>query len=253
MKTVLKTVKDNFKATNKTLFIFSVLLFLYTTIRAFLLSITWDEAYSYLEFVRTGNLYSRDFNSMSANNHLLYTFLEIPFANLFGASEFVLRLPSLIAHIMFLFYSAKLVKHFNDKWLVLASFLVINLNPYLLDFFSLARGYGLSLGLMMASLYYLYLFQNIGKNKFSMLSLLLGALGVLANYVLLNYYLALFGMVMILLLYNSIKSGNTATQKRMFFLKDSVIPIVILSLLLLLILPITFKLKEAGALFFWWK
>jgi hypothetical protein len=226
-----------------------MLLFAYTCTRACQLSITWDEAYSYLEFVRSRIVYPDHYGDMSANNHLLYTWLEIHFTGWFGTNEWVLRLPSLIAHILFLVYAAKLVRQLNHKWLALAAFLVINLNPYLLDFFSLARGYGLSIGLMMVSIYYLYVFHKAFSNTFAGISVFFAALSVLANYVMLNYCLALMGVIVLLQVYHTYHS-TAARSKGLFFLRNLSVPLLIFLLLLALVLPIGLKLRAAGALFF---
>jgi hypothetical protein len=184
------------KYATKLLIFFGVLLFLYTATRACLLSITWDEAFSYLQFVRHHILIPVKYESMDANNHLLNTWLDIQLIKCFGVNEFVLRLPALFAHLLFLVFSYKFVKGFENKWIALASFLVINLNPYLLDFFSLSRGYGLSIGLMMSSVYYLYVFVTSGcKTKYAILSVIIGALATLANFVVLNYFLVSFGLI----------------------------------------------------------
>jgi hypothetical protein len=226
-----------------------VLLFAYTFTRACLLSITWDEAYSYLEFVRNGIVFPDQYGNMSANNHLLYTWLEIHLTNWLGTSEWVLRLPSLLAHLLFLVYSAKLVKQLDNRWLALSAFLIINLNPYLLDFFSLARGYGLSIGLMMVSIYYLYIFHKEFANKFAVISVFFAALSVLANYVMLNYCLAVLGVLVLLQAYHSFHSTDVKS-KLLFFLRNLSIPLLIFLLLLALVLPISLKLRAAGALFF---
>ena len=232
------------------LIILGVLIFSYTATRAYLLSITWDEAYSYLNFVRPGKLFPEKFDHMSANNHLLNTWLDIFFVKCFGVSEFVLRIPSLIAHLLFLFYSAKLVLQFQNRWMVVAAFLILNFNPYLLDFFSLARGYGLSWGLMMASIYYLYLFiSKEHRTVFAITSLVLSILATLANLVLLNYCLALYAVLSLLMFYPILKSKETSTKKIVLFLKNVSIPSILIVGFLGMITPYSLNLKDAGALF----
>jgi hypothetical protein len=226
-----------------------VLLFAYTFTRACILSITWDEAFSYLEFVRTGIVFPDKYGDMSANNHLLYTGLEIYLTHLLGTAEWVLRLPSLVAHILFLVYSVKLVKQLSNKWLSIAAFLFINLNPYLLDFFSLARGYGLSIGLMMTSIYYLYIFHKGFENKFAGLSVFFAGLSVLANYVMLNYCIALVSTLVLLQLYHTYHSTETKSRF-LFFIRNVSMPVILFLLLLAFVLPIGLKLRAAGALFF---
>lgn len=234
------------KTTKYILLLLSSILFVYTFAKACLLSITWDEAYSYLEYVRKGIFVQDQLDMMSANNHLLNTWLGILFVKCFGVQEWVLRLPSLLAHILFLVFSVKLLRHFHTQWLILASFIMLNLHPYLLDFFSLARGYGLSMGLMMTSIYYLYAFHRGFRNKDALLSLFTGALSVLANYVTLNYVMALFAVIVMLYSYRAMQEPS---QKAAFW--KNILPVVILfSVLLIGVLPMAFQLKEVGALFF---
>jgi len=243
------------KDIHKIIFGIASLLFAYTAYRAAVLSITWDESFSYLEFTRHEIFIPAKYEQMHANNHFLNTWMSIYFVKWFGVSEFVLRLPALIAHLLFLFFSYKLIRNFENKWLVLASFLIINLNPYILDFFSLSRGYALSLGLMMASLYYLYTyFSKEFKAKYAIYCSIAGALATLANFVLLNYFIVLFGIIVIVAGYNFLKhrpsrwagKGKSANQELAAIAGASVI--VFLSLWFLV--PIAMKLKEAKALFY---
>src|ERR1019366_4686768 len=125
----IKQIQNN-KSADKIIFFLALLIFSYTLIRAYQLSFTWDESFSYLQFVRNGILFPDKYEKMDANNHLLNTWLNIHLIKYFGVSEFVLRLPSLCSHLLFLFFSYKLVKDFQSIWLVVASFLIINLNPY---------------------------------------------------------------------------------------------------------------------------
>ena len=239
------------KQINRQLFILSSLLFSYTVIRAHLLSITWDEAFTYIEFVRNGKVLFDKYETMSANNHILNTWLVIIFTKLFGVTEFVLRIPSLIAQLFFLFYSAKLLKNIGNRWLVIAAFIVVNVNPYMLDFFCLSRGYGLSISMMMGSIYYFYLFHiKENKNRNAILSVLFAALAVLANFVLLNYFVVLIGLILLLFWYYSIRLNKQIKVRITFILKGITLPLIMAILLLWLVLPITIKLKEAGALFF---
>lgn len=216
-----------------------------------MLSITWDEAQTYTEFVRNGHVILTDYNTMSANNHILNTFLMVVFTKAFGVSEFVMRIPSLAAHFIFLLFSARLLKHLDNKWLIISAFIVVNINPYMLDFFSLARGYGLSLGLMMASVYYFYLFHIMEKKgRYAILSVLMACFAVIANFVLLNYCLVLFGILVLLNIYFFSKSTKTNIQKRIELLKGVGVPLVIMILMILFVTPVILKLKEANALFF---
>src|SRR5262249_56408034 len=141
-----------------TMFISSCLLFAYVAVRAFLVPITWDEAYNYLEFTRQGILLPLRFPPMAANNHYLNSWLTYLTTGLLGVSEISLRLPTLAAYILFLYYTARLCNELSSPLQRVSAFVVLNGNPYLLDFFSLSRGYGISYGLLAGSLWYLYRF-----------------------------------------------------------------------------------------------
>ena len=91
------------KITKFILLVLGSLLFCFTATKAYLLSVTWDEAYSYTEYVRRGITFPTKFESMSANNHLLLTWMDVVLVKIFGLSEIVLRLPALMAHLIFLF------------------------------------------------------------------------------------------------------------------------------------------------------
>jgi hypothetical protein len=223
------------------IFLLSLFLFSYIFIRACLLSITWDEAYSYLEFVRNGIIFPEKYENMSANNHLLNTLLNIGLTRCFGLSELVLRLPSLFAHGLFLYFSYRLVKGFENKWLAVCSFIILNFNPYLLDFFSLSRGYGLSIGLMMSSIYFLYQFIHTEKNRYAAATVMTAGLAAFANFVLLNYLLVVSGLLLLLML----KDRNARK-----FIRSAALPVLVVLLWLALLVPIALKLKEAGALFY---
>ena len=131
----------------------------------------------------------------SANNHLLNTFMMHRCMHWFGKSELSLRLPNLLAHLGYLACSMLLLKRFRSTVLLAAGFVMLNLNPFMLDFFFLARGYGLALAFMMASLYLLTRAHEEKPQKdfpkFLHLSVLAGALAVLANFSFLNYFLPL--------------------------------------------------------------
>lgn len=169
-----------------------ILLLSYSTIRVFKIPITVDEGTTYLVYVQ-GSI--RDVflnNPVNTNNHFLNTFL-IKFSTLIlGDSEFSVRLPSLLGHLMYIVFSFKLLKAISDKTIIIiCGIVLLHLNPYFYDFFGLARGYSLSWGLMMGSMYYLYRYILEGKNKFIGWSFVLAGLSVYSILIALNYFLAL--------------------------------------------------------------
>ncbi|HMG13902.1 MAG TPA: hypothetical protein VK590_00575, partial [Saprospiraceae bacterium] len=114
---------------------------------------------------------------------------------LFGTSEISLRLPNLILLLVFMIYSFLLFRKTNQL-LALAIFILLCTNNTLIDLFGLARGYGLSCGFMLMSLY--HFIQSFYEHKIKNIILfhLGGLLAVLSNFTLLDFYVAL------LLIYN---------------------------------------------------
>ncbi|MFL5764801.1 MAG: ArnT family glycosyltransferase [Bacteroidia bacterium] len=229
------------KKTNVTLFVLALFLLTYTALRAVLLSFTWDEAYSFLEFVRNGVIIPEKFEQMSANNHLLNTALDVLLFKCFGNSEIVLRIPALIAHLLFLYFTYRLVRNFSPPLLAIASFVILNFNPYLLDFFSLSRGYALSIALMTGSVFFLDQYIHSKEEKHVKWIILFSALATLANFVLLNFMVVMLGLTLLLLM----RGKNTRE-----FIRAAAVPFAIAAISLCFLVPVILKLKEAGALFY---
>ncbi|MFN5795831.1 MAG: hypothetical protein ACK455_13590, partial [Bacteroidota bacterium] len=90
------------------LIIFSVffgLLWLYNIVKAYSVAFYWDEIYTYLHYVKKGNLIPHQLDKMDANNHPLNTFLIYLCVKLFGHHLFVLRLPNIIAYLFYAFFA----------------------------------------------------------------------------------------------------------------------------------------------------
>jgi hypothetical protein len=164
--------------------------------RASVASLTIDEAATYLNYLDAHPMAMFSFNS--ANNHLINTLLAKSFGVLAGTSEFVLRLPNLLAYAAYFLFSFLILHRvIKNKLLVIPGCLLLSLNPYVLDFFSLCRGYGLSLAFMMAALFFFFAFldspldDSSGRARRLRFSLAAAILAVLCNFSLLNVYLSL--------------------------------------------------------------
>jgi len=132
------------------------------------------------------------------NNHILNTLLIKFFSSLFGYHPFVVRLPNVLAFVLYFTFCVHFIKGFlTEPFIRIAALLLLTANPYFIDFFSLARGYALSVSLQMASLY--FFLSNFKEFSFRQLyySLGLGILAVYANFTLLNYFLPLALLTMV--------------------------------------------------------
>lgn len=221
----------------------SIGLLAYSVTRAFTLSMTPDEI-STLIFAKGFIVYPDTYHNMSANHHWLNSWLMFLSRSVFGENEFAFRLPNLLAHAAYLFFTARLALSLRKGFFSVGAFLLLNAHPYLLDFFSLARGYGLSFAGLSAALYFLYRFTESRKTGFLAGSLLGGTCAALANFTLLNVFLPLCGV----LLFLAWQPAFSDKLKRGAALVQSGVLLLFAGGLLALVLPHLFNLHEAGAL-----
>jgi len=187
----------------------SAFFLLFAVSRAIRVPLTYDEAASYIRYIDSSapsvfdtNLLSI-FNFEVATNHFLNTALTKLCYFAGGRSEFVLRLPNLCGYILYLGFAALILKRLSNPFMAIGGFLLLNLNPYLLDFFALSRGYGLSLGLLMGALFFLLgVVESPIKTRHPRdltYALVFANAAVMANFALLNVYLSVVVIVTIVL------------------------------------------------------
>jgi hypothetical protein len=115
-------------------------------------SIVLDEAYTYNRFL--SGSWADVYWVYKTNNHVLYSLLAKASIHLFGLSELAIRLPSVIAGC-FLIYGAFRVLELTVsrpvRWIAIVA---IGLHPLMLDFSVAARGYGLSIALLVWAMYF---------------------------------------------------------------------------------------------------
>jgi hypothetical protein len=240
------------KKYDRTVFRLSVLavsLFLvaFEVLRAARATFYFDEANTFLNYLSSNVLALFNFNS--ANNHFLNTVLAKLFSAVGGTSELILRLPNLLGFVIYLLFSYLLVDRFiKNKLVAVCGFLWLSLNPYVLEFFSLCRGYGLSLACLMAALFFFFSFldKTIKSEpegpRHLRYSLAAASLGVLANFNLLNVYLSLvvvaLGFFAVLnskgkLAALAVSPGQNHAQKKLFLLAVLAVSAVVFNLLVI--------------------
>ncbi len=167
----------------------------YIAIRAHTIGITYDEEWTLHFYVPDTMMHIINYDVPEANNHILNTLLVKGLLRI-SDTTFAARLPNVLAFVPYAFFGYKIASRWLSFAIGLAAFLLLLLNPFLLDFFGLARGYGLSLGFVMASLYCLLAYIAERKTAAGVWALALGALAVLANFSALHYWLAAFCAVL---------------------------------------------------------
>ncbi len=125
-----------------------VYLFVLVLVRAANLGITADEALNYSSFLRDslGKVFTTRYD---ANNHVLHTLLCWLSIHFLGLTEFSFRIPTLAGSILFFYAVFQLASIlFDRQFLHVIATVALAGNPYVLDFFTVARGYGLALAFL---------------------------------------------------------------------------------------------------------
>lgn len=165
----------------------SLLLLAGSVYRAATLAFGHDESVSFA--IITSNRFIR-----TANHHVLNSLLMRGSAALFGTGEFALRLPNVLAHALYLAVSIGIAMRFREPLLALLTFVLLNANVFLAEYFFSARGYGLAAAWQLLSLFLLlraWDSQEPARTRDLYLTLGAGSLSVLSNFAFLNFYLPL--------------------------------------------------------------
>lgn len=159
--------------------------------KAAVIPITHDETATVVWYSTFSNWEIMMYPDSWPNNHILNTLLAKLSMNMFSDHQFFVRLPNVLGFLLYLIAIYKLARHFTlyNNTLVFSSILLLFLsNLYLIDFFSLARGYGLSIAF--CSLSIAYFIDGFIKNKtlFIWMAILFSMLGAYANFTTLIFF-----------------------------------------------------------------
>lgn len=193
-----------------------VLLLVYVFSEAWLMPLTHDEL-STIGFSKQSIFDILSYKDPIPNNHILNTLLLKLNIAIFGDNLLTNRLPNIMAFILYYLFSVKLAFRIGNDFLFRTGLVItMTMQPFLFDFFSVSRGYGLSLGFMSMSLYYMADF--IKKTEISALfkSLVSAAIGVMASFTLLNYYLPLIFILFITIILKPNSSKSNELMKKSF-------------------------------------
>jgi len=179
----------------------SAALFGYVSYRAVHLSFVHDESLSFTIVLGDPTW------KTTANHHPLNTRFMIWCLRTFGNSEASLRLPNVLSFTLYLISGLLLLRRLKNAWTIVLGFALLNLNPFLLDFFGLARGYGLASSFLLTAL---FLFVEAWYRSDTpwfyiclFLSFVFAGLADQANYAWVNAHLALLAGALIMLFLNS--------------------------------------------------
>ena len=130
------------------------------------------------------------------NNHILNTLWTKFFIILFGKEQWVVRLPNLLSFIGYVvaaYFIIRLQFKRNSVLILAAVFLFIG-NSYLLDFFSLCRGYGMGSAMATTSVCFLMYGFNKNRDTHIWLACVMAILASYANFTLLVFWITITGL-----------------------------------------------------------
>jgi hypothetical protein len=222
--------------------LFSVLIGLlmaYVIIRAVCIDLTHDEAYSfynvkhfwYVEALCTGNTH-------------WFNFVAIKAAVLLGLEKaWQLRWFTMLSAMVFLSVGYHWLKSIKSIPVKAFAFSFLFLNPYLLDYLSLARGYAAGLMFESLGICFLILAYNGKKQVLSFLALFFAGMAAIANFNFF-YFFAAFSLVYFYLYY--FRNGFSFLKEKQFY-RDLLFSLGIVALVLRALLFITKCSNDIGA------
>jgi hypothetical protein len=185
-------------------------LFIYLVLRAFLVAMTDDECITVYYHV-SENWWSIVTTSApnqgwAGNNHVLNTlFMKLEMV-IFGKHDWALRLHILGSFVICYYFTLKIIEQITPSPLKQFFYLsIIFLNPFLLDFFAIARGYAISLAAWSYAFYY-FLSYSKALNLADLRRVIIGLfLGVWSNFSML-YLVLFFGFMFLHVFYRQKKA-----------------------------------------------
>lgn len=163
-------------------------LVVYNIVRAYFVTITHDEALTYQLYITSSFAKIVADPQLTANNHILNSLLAKISISIFGDSLLVMRLPNILAHVVYICFSFLLARRLytNQLW-ILCTFLALQLNPFMFEFWGLCRGYGLVAACVLGSLFFLLRYYDTGKMLSLIVSMLILCVGIYSNFAMLNF------------------------------------------------------------------
>jgi hypothetical protein len=178
-------------------FIAAAVLSLITVVaRCAMIPFSHDEVATFYFYIQPGSFIP--FHShVDANGHFLVSLTSWICYKLFGSSVLSLRLPCIAAYIVLVYA----VKRSNSLFstlipiIVLTSALLLSFN--FISFFSLCRGYGLSMAFLLLSCYYFFIYLKDRRRRHLLKHILFAQLALSANLTLLFVLLVTAGIILL--------------------------------------------------------
>ncbi len=158
--------------------------------KALTLPITHDEVATTVFYSHFSNWEIMMYPDQWPNNHILNTLLAKGCIGLFGPEQWAVRLPNLLFFFAYAFGVYRLLRFIltENSYFFIPFALLFVANPYMMDFFALCRGYGMSIALSTLSASYLITGFHQLRTKHIWLAFGLAILASYANFTLLVFW-----------------------------------------------------------------
>ena len=219
--------------------------FLYIFIRSLLVSFTHDEAFTFIHYAATSYQEIWEFEYVTANNHFFNSIATRFIYKLITSEEWSLRLPNTLGFALILYFLFKTFYTQNNYKLLAIPLVLITLSsPYMLEFFSLCRGYGLSIAFLFGGIYQLFQYVNSPSLRRSIYLYLFLLFAVATHLVIVVPFIAITGIFIIFTTVYSFKHKNTSKWANLL------LPMVTATTLYLSFKSHVEKLIQEGQLYF---
>lgn len=227
--------KDKF---NLFYFIAFAIAFIIVLIRCINVPFAHDEVATFYYYIQSEQ-FLPFLSHIDANGHFLNSLLGWISFKLFGSSVIALRLPCLFAFLVLGYGVYKHCTRLNNTLakLILTTAFVLSFN--IINFYSLCRGYGLSISFLVLALYYFFSYVQNSKFSYAVKFVVFGQIALCANLTLVFTLLVTTGIIILF----QIKS------KQLFTIKNLVLLAVNFGLIFFWV-KYAFYLQENGALYY---
>ena len=214
-----------------------LLVFVYVVLRAIHVPMLPDEASTFFHYIVSENFLPFEAN-WDANNHILNSALGFLCYKVLGPQQWWIRLPNVLSFLVFGYFTVRVsedIKNGLVRWSVQIAVLTA---AFLLEFFSLARGYAMSIAFLMGAIFYGAQYLKSHRLKSQFLLWFWMWLAVAASLTLINSYLIAIGLVLVAIV---LKREATIKHLAVWFLGGGVFFIAAAYY--------GFQLKERGLLY----
>lgn len=219
-------------------FIAFAIAFIIVVLRCILVPLAHDEIATFYYYIQSEK-FLPFLSHVDANGHFLNSFSGWIFYKLFGSSVIALRIHCILAFCVLGYAIYKHCQVLNNTLakIVLTTAFILSFN--IINFYSLCRGYGLSISFLVLALYYFFGYLQNSKFSYVLKFVLFAQIALCANLTLVFTLLVATGIIILF----QVKS------KQLFSIKNLLLLVINFGLIFFWV-KYAFYLQEKGALYY---